>query len=136
MKCHKNNNSFLTIKFPLPVKHKAGGVFVYKEKSQMRRLIDAYIATVAIVTAATLVMTGVAISKINTDYMQTGERAGRIVAERENAQISLTTHEGITIAPEGDYLAVADKILTFLPPPVNTTYLMIKEVVSAVREGK
>ena len=109
---------------------------MYKEKSQTRRLIDAYITTVAIVTAATLVMTGVAISKINTDYMQTGERAGRIVAERQNEQISLTTHEGITIAPESDYLAVADKILTFLPPPVNTTYLMIKEVVSAVREGK
>ena len=99
-------------------------------KTQTRRIVEAYITAVVLVTAVTLVMTGIAISKINTDYMQTGVRAGKIVAEGESEQISVTTHEGITITPKSDYLAVADKVLTFLPPPVNTTYLIVREIIA------
>lgn len=105
-----------------------------KDKTQTRRIIETYVTVVVLITAATLVMTGIAISKINTDYMQTGVRAGKIVAERESTQISVTTHEGITLTPKRDYLAVADKILTFLPPPVNTTYLMVKEIAEMVQD--
>lgn len=105
-----------------------------KDKPQARRIIDAYVTIVVLVTAFTLVMTGIAISKINTDYMQTGVRAGRIVAERESMQISITTHDGIELQPKKSYLEIADKVLTFLPPPVNTTYLIAKEIVELVNE--
>ena len=103
-----------------------------KDKTQTRRIIETYFTLVVLVTAVTLVMSGIAISKINTDYMETGVRAGKIVAERENTQISVTTHEGIRLEPNNEYLAVADKVLTFLPPPVNTTYLVVKEIIELV----
>lgn len=104
-----------------------------KDKTQTRRIIEAYVTVVVLVTAVTLVFSGIAISKINTDYMETGVRAGKIVAERENMQISVTTHEGIKLTPSRNYLDVADKVLTFLPPPVNTTYLTVKEIAEIIR---
>ena len=84
---------------------------------------------IVLITAVMLVVCGVAIIKVNTDYMQTGVRAGKIVAERENMQISVTTHEGIKLTTRPDYIDMIDKVLTFLPPPVNTTYLITKELV-------
>ena len=105
-----------------------------KNKTQVRRIVDAYVAVVVMITAVTLVITGIAISKINTDYMQTGVRAGKIVVERENTQISVITHEGIRLTPKKNYLEIADKVLTFLPPPVNTTYLIAKEIVELANE--
>ncbi len=104
------------------------------EKTQTRKLIEAYITAVVLITAVMLVLSGIAISKINTDYMETGVRAGKIVAERQSQQISLTTHEGIELKAQTDYLPVADKILTYLPPPVNTTYLIAKEIVQMVNQ--
>lgn len=109
---------------------------MYKEKTQVRRIVNVYMTLVIIITAVTLVMSGIAISKINTDYMESGVRAGKIVAERESTQISVTTHEGILLTPKHDYLTVIDKVLTFLPPPVNTTYLMAKEIMELVESRK
>ncbi|MBR3836436.1 MAG: hypothetical protein IKJ69_06610 [Clostridia bacterium] len=99
-----------------------------KEKTQLQRIFDVYVTVIVLITAVMLVVCGVAISKVNTDYMQTGIRAGKIVAERENMQISVTTHEGIELKADKNYLEIADKVLSFLPPPVNTTYLMTKEL--------
>jgi hypothetical protein len=97
-------------------------------KTQTRKIIETYITVVVFITAMMLVLSGIAVSKINTDYMESGVRAGKIVAERQSQQISLTTHEGIELNTQTDYLPVIDKVLTFLPPPVNTTYLIAKEV--------
>ena len=104
---------------------------MHKTKTQIQRISEIYITIVVLVTGIMLVVCGVAISKVNTDYMQTGVRAGKIVAERENMQISVTTHEGITLTAEKDCLDIIDKVLTFLPPPVNTTYLTVKELFNA-----
>ena len=98
------------------------------EKTQTRKIIETYITVVVLITAMMLVISGIAISKINTDYMESGVRAGKIVAERQSQQISLTTHEGIELKTQTDYLASADRVLTYLPPPVNTTYLIAKEI--------
>ena len=99
-----------------------------KEKNQTQRIIDSFITSIILIFSFTLVGCGVAVSKINTDYMETGVRAGKIVAERESQQISVTTHDGIELRTQTNYLDVVDKILTYLPPPVNTTYLVAKEI--------
>ena len=105
-----------------------------KEKNQTQRIIDSFITAVILIFSFTLVGCGVAISKINTDYMETGVRAGKIVAERESQQISVTMHDGIQLKTQTDYLQIADKILTYLPPPVNTTYLVAKEIGQMLNE--
>lgn len=115
------------IKTSLFTNNGIGGVFVNREKTQTQRIFDAYITVVVLITAAMLVVCGVAISKVNTDYMQSGVRAGKIVAERENMQISVTTHEGIELTTDQKYIEAIDKVLTFLPPPINTTYLTVTE---------
>lgn len=105
-----------------------------KEKNQTQRIIDSFITSIILIFSFTLVGCGVAVSKINTDYMETGVRAGKIVAERESQQISVTTHDGIELRTQTNYLDVVDKILTYLPPPVNTTYLVAKEIVAMINE--
>lgn len=101
-----------------------------KTKTQTRRIIETYITLVVLVTGIVLVFSGIAVSKINTDYMQTGIRAGKIVAERENMQISVTMHDGITLSSKPEYFETIDKVIRFLPPPINTTYIAIKELLT------
>lgn len=104
------------------------------EKTQTRKIIETYITVVVLITAMMLVLSGIAVSKINTDYMETGVRAGKIVAERQSQQISLTTHEGIELKAQTDYLSAIDKVITCLPPPFNTTYLIAKEITQLLNE--
>ncbi len=101
-----------------------------KEKTQTARILDGFVTVIIIASAVILVLSGVAISKVNTDYMETGIRAEKIVAERSSMQISLTTHDGIFISSENDL--PIDTILTFLPPPVNTVYLITNEIIDMV----
>lgn len=98
-----------------------------KKKSQTIRIIETYITVIVLLTALTLIFSGISISKINTDYMETGVKAGKIVAERENTEISLTTHNGITLSAENN-LNIMNNILSFLPPPINTSYLIFQEI--------
>ncbi len=74
-----------------------------------------------------MVASGIAVSKINTDYLETGVQAGKIVAERQAQQISLTTHDGLTLTGESDP-EFFKKILPFLPPPINTGYYIFEEI--------
>ncbi len=97
-----------------------------KDKTQTARILECFLTAVIIISAVTLVFSGVAISKVNTDYMETGVRAAKIVAERENMQISVTTHEGILLSPQKNF--PVDMILKLLPPPVNTSYFIAKEL--------
>lgn len=122
----------LTIYLPLIriflfVKNKFRGVIMSKEKTQIRRIIETYVTVIVLVISAILILSGIAISKINTDYMETGVRAGKIVAERENTEISIITHDGIEIKPENDINTI-NKFLTLLPPPINTTFLIYNEI--------
>ena len=99
-----------------------------KNKSQTMRILDGFVTAVVVVTSVTLVASGVCISRINTEYLETGVRAAKIVAERESRQIFLTENESIKLTPDKNYYKIADKVLTFLPPPINTVYLTAKEI--------
>ena len=103
-----------------------------KDKSQTMRILDGFVTATVIITSATLVASGVCISRINTEYLETGVRAAKIVAERENRQIFLTENESISLPSDKDFYRIADRVLTFMPPPVNTIYLTVKEFKNAV----
>lgn len=105
-----------------------------KEKSQTKRILDGYVTAIVIVTALTLVASGISVSKINTDYLESGVRASKIVAERDSQQILVTQDKSILLKSDKNYPAIADKILTFLPPPINTVYLSVREFISASNE--
>lgn len=91
------------------------------------RIADTFVAVTVIILSLTLIASGILISKINSDYLESGIRSAKIVAERESIQILLTKNNSLLLSPEKDYTDIADKILTFLPPPVNTVYLTVKE---------
>lgn len=102
-----------------------------KQKTQTQRIIDCFVTLVILIVAATLISSGIAISKINTDYLESGIRAGKIVAERTAQQISVTTHEGITLSGEtnpGKYV----EFLAYLPPPVGTTYMLFENITDII----
>ena len=102
-----------------------------KQKTQMQRIIDCFVTSIIIIVAAILISSGIAISKINTDYLESGVRAGKIVAERKAQQISVTTHEGITLSGETNPEKYT-KILAYLPPPVNTAYMLVENVTEII----
>ena len=104
-----------------------------KERTQTMKIIDAFVTTVILITAATLVASGIAVSRMNTEYLETGVKSAKIVAERDSRQIFVTDSESITLAPQRDFSFI-DKILSFLPPPINTVYLTVKEFREAVFE--
>ena len=98
------------------------------EKNQIKRIIDGFITAVVIITSVTLVASGIAVSKANTEYLETGVRASKIVVEKESVQIFVSESEAITLAADKDYSEIAGKILSFLPPPVNTVYIAAREI--------
>lgn len=104
-----------------------------KEKSQTMHILDGFVTAAVIITSATLVASGVCVSRINTEYLETGVRAAKIVAERENRQIFLTENESIKLPSDKDFYKISDRILTFLPPPINTVYLTVKEFKDALK---
>lgn len=101
-----------------------------KEKSQTAAIIDGFVTAVVVITAATLIASGVSISRINTEYLETGVRAAKIVAERDSRQIFMTDSEKILFNADNKYDKV-DTFLMFLPPPVNTVYLTIKQIANS-----
>ena len=107
-----------------------------KNKSQTMRILDGFVTAVVVVTSATLVASGVCISRMNTEYLETGVRAAKIVAERESRQIFLTENESIKLVPDKNYYQIADKVLSFLPPPINTVYITAKEIKNAVESSE
>lgn len=98
-----------------------------KIKTQTFRLLNGFITSVVIITSVILVGSGIAISKTNTDYMSTGVRAAKIAASRESRQISIVMNDSILLAPKQN-LPLAEKVLPFLPPPINTGYILFKEL--------
>lgn len=97
------------------------------------KILDSFVTTVILLTAATLVASGIAVSRMNTEYLETGVESAKIVAERDSRQIFLADSNSVTFAPERDF-SLVQKVLSFLPPPVNTVYLAVKEFRSAVFE--
>ena len=110
-----------------------GGDYLKKDKTQTQKILDGFVTTVVLITSLTLVASGIAVSRMNTEYLETGVESAKIVAERDSRQIFISDSESTTYAPERDY-SFMEKILSFLPPPVNTVYLALREFRNAVFE--
>lgn len=103
-----------------------------KYKSQMRRINEFYIGFIVVIISAMLVMSGVAVSKINTEYMDTGVKAARIVAERENEEILVSMNGRKFSAPRqmSEYLQTAARLL---PAPLNGIYFFFDEIFELIK---
>lgn len=96
-------------------------------KTQFARISDAFIGVTAVITAVTLVASGIAVSKINTEYMATGVKTAKIVAERENEEIFFSLGEKKFSSPK----RINDNIKTIgylLPAPLNAVYYIYEKV--------
>ena len=96
-------------------------------KTQFARISDAFIGVTAVITAVTLVASGIAVSKINTEYMSTGVKTAKIVAERENEEIFFSLGEKKFSSPK----RINDNIKTIgylLPAPLNAVYYIYEKV--------
>lgn len=101
-------------------------------KTQFARISDAFIGVTAVITAVTLVASGIAVSKINTEYMATGVKTAKIVAERENEEIFFSLGEKKFSSPK----RINDNIKTIgylLPAPLNAVYYIYEKVSERVK---
>ena len=101
-------------------------------KTQYARISDAFIGVTAVITAVTLVASGIAVSKINTEYMATGVKTAKIVAERENEEIFFSLGEKKFSSPK----RINDNIKTIgylLPAPLNAVYYIYEKVSERVK---
>ena len=96
-------------------------------KTQFARITDAFIGVTAIITAVTLVASGIAVSKINTEYMATGIKTAKIVAERENEEIFFSLGGKKFYSPKN----IKENFKTIgylLPAPLNAVYYIYEKV--------
>lgn len=96
-------------------------------KTQFSRITDAFIGVTVIITAVMLVASGIAVTKINTEYMATGIKTAKIVAERENEEIFFTLGGRKFSSPK----SLKDNLQTvgyLLPAPLNTMYYIYEKV--------
>lgn len=101
-------------------------------KTQFARISDAFIGVTAVITAVTLVASGIAVSKINTEYMATGVKTAKIVAERENEEIFFSLGEKKFSSPK----RINDNIKTIgylLPAPLNAVYYIYEKLSERVK---
>lgn len=101
-------------------------------KTQYARISDAFIGVTAVITAVTLVASGIAVSKINTEYMATGVKTAKIVAERENEEIFFSLGKKKFSSPK----RINDNIKTIgylLPAPLNAVYYIYEKVSERVK---
>lgn len=101
-------------------------------KTQFTRISDAFIGVTAVIMAVTLVASGIAVSKINTEYMATGVKTAKIVAERENEEIFFSLGEKKFSSPK----RINDNIKTIgylLPAPLNAVYYIYEKVSERVK---
>lgn len=101
-----------------------------KYKSQTAKITEAFITAVVVVFSVTLVASGIAISKVNSDYMSSGVRTAKIVAERENQEIFFTMNERKFKASDEEINGRIESVLSLMPAPVNTGYYIFKEIYS------
>ncbi|MDD6276749.1 MAG: hypothetical protein PUB20_08010 [Clostridia bacterium] len=100
-----------------------------RSNSQLIGIINGFITAAVIIISISLVASGIAISKVNSEYMETGVRAAKIIAERENEQISVSLNDAMMY--EGSSKSeILEKVLELMPPPVNTGYYIYRELYS------
>lgn len=100
-------------------------------RKQLTGIINGFITAAVIIISVSLVTSGIAISKVNSEYMETGVRAAKLIAERENEQISVSLNDAMMY--EGNTQTERlEKVLELMPPPVNTGYYIYCEFCSLV----
>lgn len=90
-------------------------------KPQTRRIYEAFISLTVIIISVMLVASGLAVSKINTEYMESGVKAAKIIAQRENEEIFVSLN-GRKFAPPQDIDEYLKTAAMFLPAPLNVVY--------------
>jgi len=95
--------------------------------SSLRKILNAFVITMVFTISLTLIASGIAISKVNTDYMSTGIHAAKIIAERNNEEIFISIN-GQRLGKSSQSMPDFDKILSLCPAPINTIYILITEI--------
>ncbi len=101
-------------------------------KTQLSKITDTFIGVTAVITAVMLVASGIAVSKINTEYMATGVKTAKIVAERENEEIFFTLGERKFSSPKNLKTDV-QTIGYLLPAPLNAVYYIYEKASERVK---
>ena len=98
-----------------------------KYKTQFSRITDTFIGVTAVILAAVLVASGMAVTKINTEYMETGIKTAKVVAERENEEIffSLNGRKFSPVQSMDEKLRTAVRLL---PAPLNAVFYLGEEI--------
>jgi hypothetical protein len=92
-----------------------------KYKTQFARITDIFVSVTVVITAAVLVASGMAVTKINTEYMETGESVAKIVSERESTEIFFSLN-GREFAPPESVGQYFESLKYFLPTPLNIVF--------------
>ena len=98
-----------------------------KYKTQFSRITDAFIGVTAVILAAVLVVSGMAVTKINTEYMETGIKTAKIVAERENEEIFFSLN-GRKFSPAQSMDEKLKTAVRLLPAPLNAVFYLGEEI--------
>ncbi|MBQ7549531.1 MAG: hypothetical protein IJT03_07490 [Clostridia bacterium] len=104
-----------------------------KYKSRYMRIAELFIAVTVVISSAMLVASGIAVARVNSEYMESGVRAAKIIAVRDSEQISVSLSDKLMYKSDGSG-ELADKILSILPPPVNTVYISVRELLRTFEE--
>ena len=98
-----------------------------KYKTQFSRITDTFIGVTAVILAAVLVVSGMAVTKINTEYMETGIKTAKIVAERENEEIFFSLN-GRKFSPAQSMDEKLKTAALLLPAPLNAVIYLGEEI--------
>lgn len=96
-------------------------------KTQLERINEAFISVTVVIIAATLVASGIAVSKVNTEYMETGVKTAKIVAERENEEIFISLG-GRKFSASKKLEEKFSNAARYLPAPLNGFVYLIEEI--------
>ncbi len=102
-------------------------------KTQFAKITDTFISVTAVITAAILVASGLAVTKVNTEYMESGVRTAKIVSERENEEIFFSMNGRKFSPPESLSEKLKDS-LYFLPAPLNAIYYFGEEAARIIND--
>lgn len=104
-------------------------------KTQLERINDAFIGVTVVIIAATLVASGLAVSKVNTEYMETGIKAEKIIAERENEEIFFSLG-GRKFSPPKKLEEKLNSVALYLPAPLNGMVYIADEIFNLITKNE
>lgn len=102
-------------------------------KSQTRKIYEVFISLSVIIASAMLVASGLAVSKINTEYMESGVKAAKIIAQRENEEIFVSLN-GRKFAPPQEIDEYIETAAMLLPAPLNVVYYFCNEIAAFINK--